>query len=169
MTFLPGTTASFERTKENFISWLNGRGSEVLAPTNPYEVMRFTGPLNVCVIYSNSKGQIKGEHWQNGADIAWNAFTSGSPWRARERTARSRKEAGRIDALAARDGWGCVFCGVDLSFEEATTEHFVPLTSSGPDTIANMMLAHRECNAEAGHLSAREKIELIIRKRGSGT
>ena len=31
--------------------------------------------------------------------------------------------------------------------------------------MANMSLAHKECNAAASHLSVREKVELVVRNR----
>lgn len=41
----------------------------------------------------------------------------------------------------------------------------VPIAHGGPDHISNMVLAHRKCNEEAGHLSGREKIEIHVQAR----
>lgn len=48
-----------------FISWLLAHGSEVLAPTNLYEVLRFTTQDGVAIIFKDADGKITKD--RNGA------------------------------------------------------------------------------------------------------
>lgn len=67
--------------------------------------------------------------------------------------------------LARRDRWACVFCGKPTEIETVTVEHFVLITAGGNSHLANLSLAHEECNAAASHLSVREKVEMAVRIR----
>ena len=50
---------------DRFIAWLLAHGSEVLAPTNPYEVVRFTTQDGVAIIFKDADGEITKD--RNGA------------------------------------------------------------------------------------------------------
>ncbi len=161
---LPTSVSEFEKRAD---AWLLARGSAVLAPTNPYEVIRFVGTSGTAIIYRNEANRLT--NWHNGADAAFKAYLSGnSNWRAVER----QKKPGRLGerkrtvlSIVARDGWSCVYCGHMTTLETATVEEIVARTHGGPQHLANQALAHRECNQAASHLSAREKIEMAIRLR----
>ena len=59
-----------EKMLRRFSDWLFAHGSEVLATTNDYEVIRFTTQLGIAVLYRNKDGEItKGI---NGAQDAFN-------------------------------------------------------------------------------------------------
>lgn len=46
----------------------------------------------------------------------------------------------------------CSLCGGAIaSIEEATQDHVIPLSQGGPDALANIELAHRECNELKGN------------------
>lgn len=154
-----------DKDLSGLVAFVTARGSEVLAPTNEWEVARFTGPSGVCVIYRNAKGRLV---WHGGADVAWNAWKSASDWRASKRTKRgTSKRWARFATLTARDGNACFFCGKAVTFEDFTIEHLVSLTHGGPDHIANMAVSHARCNATAGHLSVVEKVRLAEEMKGS--
>lgn len=74
--------------------------------------------------------------------------------------------AARIAYLIARDGDGCLYCGRPVDPCTCTVEHVVARAAGGPDHASNLALAHEECNAAAGHLSASEKLRLALRMRG---
>lgn len=42
-----------EKMLRRFSDWLSAHGSEVLATTNDYEVIRFTTQLGIAVLYRN--------------------------------------------------------------------------------------------------------------------
>lgn len=165
----PTTVADFNVRRPTFEAWLVEHGSAILAPTNEWEVIRFIGQNATCVVYSDSRQCIKDHHWQHGARGAFDAFTQKKPWRASKRTnIGQRKRINTVRSIAQRDGWTCAYCLCALDEDDATIEHFVALTHGGPDHLANQVLACQPCNAEASHLSAREKIEAAVRKRSGG-
>lgn len=48
--------------------------------------------------------------------------------------------------IATRDGWRCHLCGRRVTRENWSVDHLVPLAAGGPDTRANVALAHHRCN-----------------------
>ena len=156
-----------EKMLRRFLDCLLAHGSEVLATTNDYEVIRFTTQLGIAVLYRNKDGEItKGI---NGAQDAFNAFLDQRKWEGggkRERRPRNARERNLlIRSIAERDGWVCMYCGRVLTPETATVEHIVPLAGNGLDSLRNLTLACASCNNEAGHLSARQKLDLAMRRR----
>lgn len=157
----------FQRWWPRFEAWLIKNGSAVLAPTNEYEVARFTTPEGVGIVYRNRSGGLTS--WQGGAAEAWLSWRSARSWRVgpretRKATTRSQRR-GLIRSIAHRDGWDCAFCGDELTTATATIEHWVPITAGGPDHLANKMLAREACNRAAGHLDVRAKLEMAIQRR----
>jgi hypothetical protein len=65
------TIAQFAKRRSAFTKWLIERGSAIEKITNPYEVLRFTTPEGVGIIYKNGNGQITS--WQGGAAEAGEA------------------------------------------------------------------------------------------------
>lgn len=148
-----------------FCAWLTANGGEVLTTTNPFEVVRFRTSQGVCVIYRNAAGA-----WTSftGAlcQDAWSAFQNGVALRLNKATERRPKASILVRSLLDRDGPACFYCGADFSDDvPPTVEHLVSVTHRGPDHIANKFLACGRCNAEAGHMSAAEKIRLRDHKR----
>lgn len=163
MAELPLTRSAFDKTWPTFSKWLVEHGSAILKPTNKYEAARFLTDVGTGVVYANRKGEIT--HWSNNADAAFLAYKAGTPWRAIDAIVRSKKTRREYEALVARDGNGCMYCAAPLSIDSATIEHVVPVTSGGPNHLANKALACEPCNRKAGNLSAREKLEMAIRIR----
>lgn len=164
MTF-PATLAAFNKRRATFEAWLVEHGSAILAPTNPYEVIRFEGQGKPCVVYRNGTDYIQPCHWQNGALEAFQAFDQSQPWHATVRVRRNRKHENQVRSLAARDGWGCAYCPDALTEETATIEHFLSRTHGGTNHLANLGLACDPCNQKVSHLSVREKIEMAVKGR----
>jgi hypothetical protein len=145
---------------KKFLARVQEAGGEVLAPTNPYEVMRFKTRHGVGVVYQTARGA---RTWNKEAKLVRDHFSdqkggSLSPVSVRGR----RKGAGTVNAILERDGGGCFFCRAPLN-GDITVEHLVSIAHGGPNHISNLFLAHAECNQQAGHLSAPEKI--AIRER----
>lgn len=138
-----------------FRNWLAANGAEVLEPTNEWELVRFRAGDKAGVIYTN---KAEGTTFTGPATDAWMAFKSAASWRAAPATKRTRKSGPVLQAIRARDGDNCFFCMKPVAVEDESEEHLVPITAGGPNHISNKFLAHRVCNAKAGHLSAPEKI-----------
>jgi 5-methylcytosine-specific restriction endonuclease McrA len=131
-------------------------GGELLAPTNPYEVMRFRTSYGVGVVYTNAKGR----RTENAEAISARQHLrdhlgSLSPVPVVPR----QKNRAVILRLRGRDGSMCFFCRTPLG-DDITVEHLVPRAHGGPNHISNPFLAHESCNRRVGHLSAPEKIAM---------
>lgn len=165
----PLNVREFHKCREAFKAWLSDRGSEIRTPSNPYEVIRFTTPEGVGVVYQDKSGRITS--WTGGADAAYQAFRDTSiPWRmAAKRVRKSGMAWGhKGETIIKRDGDGCWFCGGQMTEQgptERTIEHLVSVIHMGPDHLSNLVLAHKCCNVEAGNLSVSEKVCLREKKR----
>jgi len=144
---------------ESFRQWLSANGAQVLQPTNEWEVARFKAGDLTSVIYKNKAGALS---FSGDAEKVLDAFRSGKSWRAVPRTGKKKKSSPRLAAIRARDGGYCFFCLKPVLNEDESEEHLVPATHGGPNHISNLFLAHRRCNASAGHLSAPEKIAIHV-------
>lgn len=148
---------------EKFRAWLAANGSEIRGPTNEYEVLRFTTPDGIGIIYRTQRNALRA--WTGGAKEAWECFAGGMPWRAIEKPVRKGKTHRLISDLMKRDGKTCVYCGVLLTHETATVEHMLSITHGGTSHIANLALACAGCNEKVGHMSVREKLEVAVKQR----
>lgn len=162
---VPTEARDFKRMWPSFEAWLLANGSAVYAPTNEYELARFLTATGTGIVYCNARGSVS--HWHGGAHEAMQAFVEGKAWRAVNRRARDKNFVRDYEALVKRDGDTCMYCWCSLTMETATIEHVVPVTSGGCNHLANKALACEPHNQEAGHLSAREKLEMAIRIRSS--
>lgn len=172
---LPTSYDAFTKKWKRFKIWLEARGSEVRATSNPYEVARFTTPEGVGVVYRNAGNSISA--WTGGADSAFIAFLDNAPWRAIPKPVRRGSNANRhrLATLLERDGNECFYCGGLMApkgeaanpGDEMTIEHLCSVTHGGPNSIANEALAHSRCNAEAGNLSVVQKVRLREAKRAT--
>lgn len=151
----PATLATFEKR-------LKEAGAEILGPTNPYEVLRFRTSLGVGVIYTGKRG----ESWNAEAVAAREHLDAQKGSLATVQVRGRRTDKATVAALMKRDGDACFFCGLALE-GDITIEHLVAIAHGGPNHVSNLFLAHGECNREAGHLSAPEKVALAIAKRGA--
>lgn len=141
-----------------FEFWLTTHGAEILAPTNPYEVVRFKAGDETHVIYRKENGTLNAVN--GSADILL-AFMTGKAWKAPlKRRTHGSPIGKRYDAIVRRDGPTCFYCGLDVSMHEATTEHLLSRSLGGPNHLANLALAHQKCNSSAGNLSVVEKVRL---------
>jgi hypothetical protein len=157
----------FRKRQDAFVEFLTAGGSEIYKPTNSYELLRFSTPTGVGVVYCNNGGMISS--WTGGAGAAWDAFANNFPWRVAPRGAAKMKKNRRdtvVESLIHRDGDSCAFCGLVLG-DDITIEHFVAVAVGGNHHLTNLALAHHLCNREVGHLSVREKIEIIIKRRAA--
>jgi 5-methylcytosine-specific restriction endonuclease McrA len=146
-----------------FRAWLQACGASVMEPTNEWELFRFKGDNGIAVCYSSKRGSVT---FVGDAQIAWDAFTYQRPYRANPATTRRRKPASPIiRTLRKRDGDLCFFCQRFVSAENETQEHLVAVTHGGPNHISNLVLAHKHCNAKAGHLDAVSKIAQHVAAR----
>lgn len=165
MTNDPGTEASLSRKREQFTNWLVARGASILAPTNPYEVLRFTARKGIAIIYRKAQGTLT---WNDAATDAWEAYQSrdvGQNWRASplgKRTKNGKQKSQIVASLLQRDGPECICCGRPTTDDDRTVEHLVPVSSGGRLNLHNLALAHKHCNVRLGNMTLRQKVQLIV-------
>lgn len=76
------------------------------------------------------------------------------------RTESQKKRASRLRSLRSRDGTECFYCGLDVDDEEVTLEHLLAIKDGGTSNLANLVLAHRQCNELAADLPVIGKVKL---------
>lgn len=52
--------------------------------------------------------------------------------------------------IVKRDGLKCYICSMELTFETATIDHFIPLSKGGFHCPSNAKIACLKCNQEKG-------------------
>lgn len=147
---------------KSFTEYLEARGAEVLPPTNDYELVRFYANQVMSVIYINKSGSISS--FLNEAEKAYRAFLNLGSWSVENggvgRNLKKDKKDQRKAAIIERDGLNCFFCGKECSENNRTLEHLLPISQGGSNHIANLVIAHVECNGMAAHMSIAEKVRL---------
>lgn len=149
-----------EKRLPSLRDWLAARGASLIDTTNEWEVIRFKTSKSTAVIYRKATG---GLTYTGGAKAAVDSFCKNAEWRAWSATKRAKSKPGRnpvFNTLRRRDGDLCFFCQQHVGEEVESIEHLVAVTHQGPNHISNYVLAHRRCNAQAGHMSAMEKIAI---------
>jgi hypothetical protein len=152
-------TSAVERKAANFRKWLAAHGAEILAPTNPYEVMRFRGNGQISIVRTNARGR---NSFVGEAEEAWEAFRKGASFRFGARVKRRRRSDAVVTAIRQRDGDLCFFCREPVDEDDESIEHLVPVIHQGPNHLSNLALAHRQCNSDAGHQDAMTKISAHV-------
>jgi hypothetical protein len=144
------------RRLERFRRWLVQNGASVLTPKNDSEVLRFEAGEETGIVYRKDTGQLT---FTGCARAAWKAYRAAKPWSGCARPQRIRKlsKIVIVRSLLRRDGDLCFYCRRPLE-DDYSVEHLVPATHGGPNHVSNLVLAHKRCNLDAGHLSAMEKI-----------
>lgn len=158
-SFAASQLSALKRRIPEFIAWLESRGAEILAATNEWEVVRFKANGVVGIVYRKKTGSLS---HQGIASEAAAAFLSGSAWRGNKPTKRRQQGSVIARSLRKRDGDLCFFCLRPMAEDNQSVEHLVAVTHGGPNHMSNFVLAHRGCNADAGHLSAMEKIRMHV-------
>jgi len=148
-------------SKENikkFKNWLLNNGAEILPTTNNYEAVRFKAK-EVGVLYVS--GKVNNEYCRK----AISAYKSNKKWDGRPiKTGRKQTYKKQKIAIQKRDGSNCFYCNKPLE-EDITLEHLISLTSGGKNTLGNMVLAHEDCNQNAGNLTVIQKVNIAIKNR----
>lgn len=158
----PSRIQALEKRLPALRAWLVERGASLIDTTNEWEVIRFKTSKATAVIYRKATGALT---YTGGAAAAVDAFMRNGEWRAGPATKRVKSKAGRNPVFATlrrRDGDLCFFCRGHVEQDGESIEHLVAITHQGPNHISNFVLAHRRCNADAGHLSAMEKIAIHV-------
>lgn len=138
--------------------FLEQGGATLLPVTNPWEVVRFKTQRGTHVVYTNK--QNNKTYSDPHAKEAYQAWIDGKPWIAKEKVNR-RSIRYLVEAIKKRDGDGCFFCCDPFTAERPeTVEHLLAITSGGSNGIANLALAHEDCNMAAGNMAVMDKVRM---------
>lgn len=153
-----------------FVAWLAFNGAEIGIPTNGYEVVRYLAHAEghrkpvTHIVYAKENGLLTfmpgtREHYAQFLGIDGSGALGGKMGASQRKNMRA--------AIVARDGKGCWFCGAATTPATESIEHLVPRSKGGPDTLANFVLAHKNCNVTAGDMDLGGKIALRDRLRSA--
>ncbi len=185
MAGVPLTLNKFK--KEEFEAWLLDCKAHVLAPTNPYEVLRYKtrGVANAKathVVYRKENGNItytgdsRSHYWAFKSGKSQDLYVGASAKQAKAKQARTPKKhrAGvgngnqrskEVVKMLERDGELCFACHKPLG-DDITREHLLPKSLKAGESLHNKVLMHQECNQRLADLPLGHKIDLIITMRG---
>ena len=141
-----------------FKNWLSHRGCQVEPGTNEFEMVRWKG-AEVGILYTTGKtnsfyAQNAIACWKTGRD--WNGGVIA--------VGRSNSYKKQKKQILKRDGDACFYCGLKLR-DDITLEHLIDLSKGGKNKLANMVLAHNECNGAVNGMGLSDKIKWAINKR----
>lgn len=188
---IPSRLSDFDL--KGFTAYLADAGAVVLAPTNPYEVIRYRSfatvdskpggasqKSQVHIIYRKESGQLTYTGWSNkhyrDFQRGWGLGQAPPEKEKPKRSGRKPRwgsgaaRAKRVAKIIERDGPNCWFCSLPLG-DEPTLEHLIPKSESGGNGAHNVVLAHQPCNQMADNKPLVEKIELraeLTRKAEAG-
>lgn len=150
---------TFPKVKNNpdpavFETWLRAQGAEVIPTTSAWEFARFRAHESLHIIYLRADGTFSAQEFGLECLAVFRRGGTLGMGLAKPRKALGHRKA----ALFKRDGSACFFCCLEMTEEDATIEHLVPLSRGGPNTDENLALAHQACNLAAGAAPLMDKI-----------
>lgn len=84
-----------------------------------------------------------------------------TPWKHAGYEAKRRAQKRQVPCedftvmdIINRDGWKCWLCSRDVTIEQASIDHVIPLSLAGPHILGNVRLAHLLCNIRRGNRPA---------------
>ena len=153
-----------------FAAWLAENGAEICLPTNGYEVIRYrafwdgSSKAITHIVYTKESGLLT---YMGGSRDHYEAFLAGDSLPDTQAEALEEKRVRRVKNTAAirvklrkRDGDLCWFCGRSMTSFDSNIEHLIAVSHGGTNALANLVLAHTECNTRAGNMPVHKKLEL---------
>lgn len=161
-----------------FAAYLAQNGAEVGVPTNGYEVIRYKAfwqgsqKAMTHIVYTRENGMLT---YTGASREHYEAFQAGDPLPDtaatldEKRTRRIKNTSAIRQRLRERDGECCWFCGSATTATDSNVEHLINISDGGTNALANLVLAHVECNRRAGNATLAQKLDLRAQLRAQGT
>ena len=147
-------------TFETIDNYLNALGANILENSNnPYEVVRFIANEQICVIYQGRRGC-------TGNNPLTNKIIENYYARKLINIQDDKREPLKqkfYKKLIERDGTKCFYTGKEMTQEEASIEHLIPLSKGGKNNLDNLVLCLKEENAKMANLPLVDKINYKIK------
>jgi hypothetical protein len=162
----------------DFAAYLAQNGAEVGIPTNGYEVIRYKAfwqgsqKAQTHIVYTRDNGLLtytgaSREHYE--AFQAGDALPETEATLDEKRVRRIKNTSGIRQKLRDRDGDHCWFCGGHTTATDSNVEHLINISDGGTNALANLVLAHTDCNTKAGNMTLAKKLELRAELRARDT
>jgi 5-methylcytosine-specific restriction endonuclease McrA len=140
-------------------NYLDAIGADIIENSNnPYELVRFVANEEICVIYQGKKGCRGNNPLAN--KIIEN-FYAKKIINIQSEKRKSLKDK-FYDKLIERDGNICFYSGKEMTKEDASIEHLIPLSKGGKNNLDNLVLCLKSENEKMANLALIEKIKYKI-------
>ena len=114
-----------------------------------YEVARFKVYDEVCVIYCGKKGYSGSNSLANRVI---NGFLSKQLINIQETKRKPNLKDKFYKKLLERDGNRCFYTNREMSLEESSIDHLIPISKGGKNNLDNLVLCLKEENAKMANL-----------------
>ena len=139
--------------------YLDHIGVNHLEIKSSYEIARFMANEEVCVIYGGKKG-VSGSN--ELAKKIVSHFEQKKLINVQSERRKTLKERFYLKLLE-RDGDKCFYTGKEMTTENSSIEHLIPLSKGGKNNLDNLVLCLKEENAKMANLPLVEKIKYKIK------
>ena len=144
---------------KNIDNYLNAIGANIIENSNnSYEVARFIVNEEICVIYQGKNGLSGNNPLAN--KIIENFYAKKIINIQSEK--RKPLKDKFYNELIKRDGNICFYTGKEMTREDASIEHLIPLSRGGKNNLDNIVLCLKSENDKMANLTLIEKIKYKI-------
>lgn len=145
---------------KNIKDYLDEIGANLVdTSNNSYEIARFVYENEICVIYEGKKG-LSGNNAIANKVIA--GFQEKRLVNIQEEKRKPNLKSKFYKKLLERDGNLCFYSGKDLTEENSSIEHLIPLSKGGKNNLDNLVLCLKEENQKMANSTLISKIKYKI-------
>lgn len=142
----------------DFDRYLDQIGADKIQVTSCWEIARFKANDEICVVYEGKKGI---SYSNTLSQKVYEAYLEGRIINIQSEKRKSLADKFKIK-IYERDGNKCFYSGKEMTMEEATIEHLIPLSRGGKNNIDNLVLCFQEENTKMANKPLIEKISYKI-------
>jgi 5-methylcytosine-specific restriction endonuclease McrA len=142
-----------------FNEYLDLIGADQIQKTSDWEEARFIANDIICVVYKNKKGRVS--YSNETAQKVYIAYEEGRRINIQSVKRKSLGDKFK-EKIIARDGHKCFYSNIQMTYEESTIEHLIPLCKGGKNNLDNLVLCLKEENQRMADKPLIEKINYKI-------
>lgn len=146
------------KTFFSFDDYLDQIGADKIQVTSCWELARFKANDEVCVVYKGKRGV---NYSNQLAQKIYEAYRGGRLFNIQSEKRKSLSDKFKIK-IYERDGNKCFYSGKEMTMDEATIEHLIPLSKGGKNNMHNLVLCLAEENQKMANRPLVEKIKYKI-------
>ena len=146
---------------KNIKDYLDKIGANLVENSNnSYEVARFVVNDEICVIYQDKKGAFSGNNAIANKVIT--SFHEKKLINIQEEKRKPNLKSKFYKKLLERDGNLCFYSCKELTEENSSIEHLIPLSKGGKNNLDNLVLCLKEENQKMANSTLISKIKYKI-------